>query len=92
MSLEYRLTKRENMYLRVFRHTGYESIIEGEITQTGVGFLYRKQLMSLLDLFRKRRNTVLPYSPLRSGVNKSVPAVAAPDTTAVSSGKEEPAL
>lgn len=92
VSLEYRLTKRENMYLRVFRHTGYESIIEGEITQTGVGFLYRKQLMSLLDLFRKRRNTVLPYSPLRSGVSKSVPAVAAPDTTAVSSGKEEPAL
>lgn len=67
ISLEYRLTKRENMYLRVFRHTGYESIIEGEITQTGVGFLYRKQLMSLFDLFRKKRNSVLPYSPLQSG-------------------------
>lgn len=89
ISLEYRLTKRENMYLKVFRHTGYESIIEGEITQTGVGFLYRKQLMSLLDLFRKRRNTVLPYSPLRGGATTGGAAIAVPDTTAVSSRKEE---
>lgn len=65
ISLEYRLTKRENMYLKVFRHTGYESIIEGEITQTGVGFLYRKQVLSLLDLFRKKRNEVLLSPPVR---------------------------
>lgn len=64
ISLEYRLTKRENMYLKVFRQTGYESIIEGEITQTGVGFLYRKQVMSLLDLFRKKRNKALPYGQI----------------------------
>ena len=50
------------MYLKVFRHTGYESIIEGEITQTGVGFLYRKQVMSLLDIFRKKRNEALPVT------------------------------
>lgn len=87
ISLEYRLTKRENMYLRVFRHTGYESIIEGEITQTGVGFLYRKQLMSLFDLFRKKRNSVLPYSPLQSGTKEFLPVVAQPDTTIVSPQK-----
>ena len=92
ISLEYRLTKRENMYLRVFRHTGYESIIEGEITQTGVGFLYRKQLMSLFDLFRKKRNSVLPYSPLQSGAKDFLPVVAQPDTTIVSPQKEEDAL
>lgn len=57
ISLEYRLTKRENMYLKVFRQTGYESIIEGEITQTGAGFLFRKQVNSLLDLFRKKAKT-----------------------------------
>ena len=54
ISLEYRLDKRENMYLKVFRQTGYESIIEGEITQTGIGFMYRKQINSLLDFFRKK--------------------------------------
>ncbi len=70
ISLEYRLTKRENMYLKVFRHTGYESIIEGEITQTGVGFLYRKQVMSLLDLFRKKRNEALPYGRMRKATKE----------------------
>ena len=54
ISLEYRLDKRENMYLKVFRQTGYESIIEGEITQTGIGFMYRKQVQSFLDFFRRK--------------------------------------
>ena len=45
ISLEYMLTKRDNMYLKVFRHTGYESILEGEITETGVGFVIRKKLL-----------------------------------------------
>lgn len=87
ISLEYRLDKRENMYLKVFRQTGYESIIEGEITQTGIGFLYRKQLKSLLDLFRKKpkaepvevkrteSDTVVNiiYSPMGDGVPTKLP-------------------
>ena len=40
------------MYVRLFRHTGYESILEGEITETGVGFVIRKKLLRLGDLFR----------------------------------------
>ena len=52
ISLEYMLTKRDNMYLKVFRHTGYESILEGEITETGVGFVIRKKLLRLGDLFK----------------------------------------
>ena len=39
------------MYVRLFRHTGYESILEGEITQTGVGFVYRRKLRRLGDMF-----------------------------------------
>ena len=57
ISLEYRLDKRENMYLKAFRQTGYESIIEGEITETGVGFMYRKQVQSFLDFFRRKPKT-----------------------------------
>ena len=49
------LTKRDNMYLKVFRHTGYESILEGEITETGVGFVIRKKLLRLGDLFKPMR-------------------------------------
>ena len=55
ISLEYLLTKRGNMLLRVFRHTGYESILEGEITETGVGFIIRKKMARPGDLFRSQR-------------------------------------
>lgn len=52
ISFEYMLNSSETMYLKVFRHTGYESILEGEITQTGVGFVIRRRLNSLRDLFK----------------------------------------
>ena len=40
------------MFVRLFRHTGYESILEGEITETGVGFTLRRRLSSLKNLFK----------------------------------------
>lgn len=52
ISFEYFLNRGHTMYVRIFRHTGYESILEGEITQTGVGFVYRKKLNSLRDMFK----------------------------------------
>ena len=57
ISFEYFLNKGHTMYVRIFRHTGYESILEGEITQTGVGFVYRRKLNRLGDMFKflKRR-------------------------------------
>ena len=51
ISFEYFLNAQRTMYLRLFRHTGYESILEGEITQTGVGFVYRRKLRRLGDMF-----------------------------------------
>lgn len=65
VSLEYRLTKRDNMFLKLFRHTGYESILEGEVTQTGLGFVIRKKLLKLSDLFRIMRNRVQAPIPSR---------------------------
>ncbi len=53
IALEYFLDKRDNMLLKIFRHTGQESILEGEITKTGVGFAVRKKLSRLADLFRR---------------------------------------
>ena len=55
ISLEYMLTKRDNMFIKVFRHTGYESILEGEVTETGVGFVVRKKMLKLGELFRLTR-------------------------------------
>ncbi|MDE6310211.1 MAG: translocation/assembly module TamB [Muribaculaceae bacterium] len=60
ISLEYFLNNARSMYVRLFRHTGYESILEGEVTQTGVGFVYRRKILRLSDLFRfgrKPKNT-----------------------------------
>ncbi|MCH5327884.1 MAG: translocation/assembly module TamB domain-containing protein [Coprobacter sp.] len=51
ISLEYMLDKRDNMLLKLFHHTGFESILEGEVTQTGVGFVVRKKLFKLKELF-----------------------------------------
>ena len=56
ISFEYMLNRSGTMYVRIFRHTGYESILEGEITQTGVGFVLKRKLNSLWDLFGIRRD------------------------------------
>ncbi|MCM1221961.1 MAG: translocation/assembly module TamB, partial [Lachnospiraceae bacterium] len=58
ISFEYALKQSTNlnMYLRLFRHTGYESILEGEVTETGVGFVMRRKLDSLRSMFRFRRH------------------------------------
>lgn len=60
VSLEYLLNRSGTMYMRVFRHVGYESILEGEITSTGVGFVLRRKLNSLRDLFRFHLPAVKP--------------------------------
>lgn len=52
ISLEYQLTRRDNMYLKLFRQTDFESILEGEVTETGVGFGVRKKVLKLRDLFK----------------------------------------
>ncbi len=54
VSFEYmiRQTPTQSMYVRLFRHTGFESILEGEITETGVGFVMKRRLQNLRSLFR----------------------------------------
>lgn len=51
ISIEYMLNKNGSMYIKIFRHAGYESILEGEVIQTGVGFTYRRRLDSLRQMF-----------------------------------------
>lgn len=57
ISIEYMLNKPGSMYVRIFRHTGYESILEGEVTQTGVGFVFKKKLNSLRNIFGRKPKT-----------------------------------
>lgn len=43
ISIEWRMTPNGNRYLRFFYDKNYESILEGEIRETGVGYTYRKK-------------------------------------------------
>lgn len=66
ISFEYFLNAAQTMYIRIFRHTGYESILEGEVTRTGVGFVYKRKMASLRNFFprrRKRRPDRIPPDP-----------------------------
>ena len=53
VTLEYRLTDRDNMFLKLYRYNTRESILEGEVTETGGGFVLRKKIERLGDLFRR---------------------------------------
>lgn len=56
ISFEYilRQTQTMNMSVQLFRHQGYESILEGEITEMGVGFVMKRKLDNLKSLFNFR--------------------------------------
>jgi len=51
ISLEYRLDRTGTRYVRLFYDKNYESVLEGEITETGVGLVLRKKLDKLSELF-----------------------------------------
>lgn len=59
ISLEYRLDNSGTRYLRVFHNKNNESVLDGEITETGVGFVFRRKMDHLGELFifrKKDRN------------------------------------
>lgn len=54
IAIEYMITKKRDLFLKVFRHTNYESVLEGEVTQTGVGIVWRKSFRKVKDLFVRK--------------------------------------
>lgn len=82
ISFEYLLNKSGTMYVRLFRHVGYESILEGEVTQTGVGFVYKRKIRRVGDMFRwfpRRRKKQNQVSLPEQGQPLSIPQSAAND-------------
>lgn len=51
VSLEYQLDSRDNMLLKLFR-SSTNDILEGNISEYGVGFAVRKQVVKLKELFQ----------------------------------------
>ena len=56
VSLEWKISDSENRYLRLFYDKNYESLLEGEIIETGIGYVYKKKLQNLRELFIFRKN------------------------------------
>lgn len=62
ISLEYRLDNSGTRYVRVFYNKNYESVLDGEITETGLGLVLRRKMDRLGELFifrRKKAGTTL---------------------------------
>ena len=55
ISLEYRLDRSGGCQIRVFYNKNYESVLDGEITETGAGLVLRKKMDRLGELFILRR-------------------------------------
>lgn len=50
-SLEYRLDRGGNRYAKLFYNRQYESLLEGEIARFGGGFIFRRKMNRLSELF-----------------------------------------
>jgi hypothetical protein len=57
VSLEWKIDPNSNRYLRLFYDKNFKSILEGEITETGVGYVYKRKLNSLNELFIFKRKS-----------------------------------
>lgn len=51
VSVEYRLDNSGTRYVKVFHDKNYESVLEGEVIETGVGIVLRKKMTHLGELF-----------------------------------------
>ena len=49
-SLEWKIGNSGNMYIKLFYEKNYESLLEGEITEGGIGFLYKRKVDNLKKL------------------------------------------
>ena len=60
VSLEWKISNSGNRHLRLFYDKNFESLLEGEIIETGIGYIYKRKLNNLRELFifdNKRNNT-----------------------------------
>ena len=51
ISLEYRLDNSGTRYIKIFHDKNYESILDGEVIETGAGIVLRKKVSKLGELF-----------------------------------------
>ncbi|MDR1004853.1 MAG: translocation/assembly module TamB domain-containing protein [Prevotellaceae bacterium] len=72
VSLEYRLDASGTRYVRAFHNKNYESVLDGEITETGVGLVLRRKVNRLGELFIFRRKKEPDTPPNEEQRNKAI--------------------
>ena len=60
ISIEYRLDEGGSRYVKLFHNKNYESLLEGEIIETGVGIVLKKKMVRLSELFDFRKSKTAP--------------------------------
>lgn len=77
VSLDYRLDEAGTHYLRLFHNKDYENLLDGEVTETGAGYVIRRRLDRLRDLFifgkKKKREPQPLEQPLSTPVVSNTP-------------------
>lgn len=67
IALEYRLDNSGTRYIKLFHNKNYESILDGEVIETGAGIVLRKKVSRLGELFifkkKKKNQQPEPESP-----------------------------
>jgi hypothetical protein len=53
IQIEYRLTKDGRYRLKAFRHNQYEGAIEGQLVETGIGFVYVRDFNRWKNIFSR---------------------------------------
>ena len=69
ISLEYRLDDSGTRYVKLFHTKNYESILEGEIVETGAGIVLRRKVNKLGELFIFKRREKAPSNSSQRGGN-----------------------
>ena len=54
---EYALDTNRSKFLKVYRQQNYEDLLEGEVTKSGVGFIYRRNYDKLSDIWRRKKKS-----------------------------------
>ncbi len=60
VSIEYRLDPSGSRYVKLFHNKDYESLLEGELTETGAGVVLHKKMQHMRELFIFKRNKTKP--------------------------------
>ena len=67
VTMEYRLNQDATKNLKLFYNQNVYDWLEGYTGEYGIGFVWRKKLNSLLDVFKSNKNTPMPM-PMRTDV------------------------